>query len=33
MADGRRQSLLQRHGEVFTPKHVVEMDTLSGSLG
>jgi len=33
MADDRRQSLLQRHGEVFTAKHVVEMDTISGSLG
>jgi uncharacterized protein (DUF1330 family) len=28
LADGRRQALLDEHGEVFTSKVVVELDTL-----
>jgi hypothetical protein len=31
MADGRRRALMQKFGEVFTLKQVVEMETISGT--
>ena len=30
MDDGRRSALVQEFGQVFTVKHAVEMDTISG---
>ena len=33
MADGRRRSLMDEYGEVFTAKQVVEVETITGSPG
>ncbi len=33
LADDRRQHLLDQHGEVFTSKVVVELDTVNGATG